>query len=375
MPPSGATTAGRHLSELVDIYLNSQTQVLSEFNTVSSDVFVSKFKGLTLQEHCAMREYFCSKNHDQIPCTQCKSMIQAAEMVLKNGIVPLAVVFKAAFPTVTYHSVNAKRRLLQMPVVAFRVKGLQKGQSQLYLMEKIEGLDYGQLANFLSKNIEQLSRKQGITKEELKQLLRITQSERERECIRYAIYKTSGATPTEARRLFGFENMRARASHVDTCIKEMQEIYEAVESLAHIQEQALQDTLGFESNSSESSDEEMDFTFSSSQFGSSSSPIDVPDDASLAAILCDSHYNWFEFVEKVEEDSGSDLAIPSTLEKFFLQTPFLEFSQRDWNSLCSRIVLSQLPQARVMNKSEWLEVSMGKLCQNQSQKILSNMLE
>lgn len=191
MPPSGATTAGRHLSELVDIYLHSQTQVVSEFNTVSSDVFVSKFKGLTLQEYCAMREYFCSKNHDQIPCTQCKSMIQAAEMVLKDGIVPLAVVFKAAFPTVTYHSVNAKRRLLQMPVVAFRVKGLQKGQSQLYLMEKIEGLDYGQLANFLSKNIEQLSRKQGITKEELKQLLRITQSERERECIRYAIYKTS----------------------------------------------------------------------------------------------------------------------------------------------------------------------------------------
>jgi len=76
-------------------------------------------------------------------------------------------------------------------------------------------------------------------------------------------------TPTEARRLFGFENMRARASHVDTCIKEMQEIYEAVESLAHIQERALQDTLGFESNSSESSGEEMDFTFSSSQFGSS----------------------------------------------------------------------------------------------------------
>ena len=74
-----------------------------------------------------------------------------------------------------------------------------------------------------------------------------------RGCNRYAIYKTSGATPTEARRLFEFENMRACASHVDTCIKEMLEICEAVE-LTHIQEQALQDTLGFESNSSESSD-------------------------------------------------------------------------------------------------------------------------
>ena len=84
----------------------------------------------------------------------------------------------------------------------------------------------------------------------LKQLLRITQTERERECIRYAIYKTSGATPTEARQLYGFENTRL----VDTCIKEMKEIYEAAESLAHIQEQALQDTLGFQSNSSKSSE-------------------------------------------------------------------------------------------------------------------------
>jgi len=49
----------------------------------------------------------------------------------------------------------------------------------------------------------------------------------------------------------------------------------------------------------------------------------VPDDASLAAILCDSHYNWFEFVEKVEEDSGSDLAIPSTLEKLFSSNSIL----------------------------------------------------
>ena len=65
------------------------------------------------------------------------------KMVLEDGIVPLADVFKAVFPTVTYHSLNAKRRLLQMPVVAIRVKGLLNGQSKLYLMEKVEGLDYG----------------------------------------------------------------------------------------------------------------------------------------------------------------------------------------------------------------------------------------
>lgn len=102
--------------------MHSKSQELSSFNVVSSDVFISKFKGLTLREYCTVRKYYC-ENHHLIPCPECKSIIQAAEMVLKDGIVSLAAVFKAAFPTVTYHSVNAKGRLLQMPVVAFRVKG------------------------------------------------------------------------------------------------------------------------------------------------------------------------------------------------------------------------------------------------------------
>ena len=193
-------------------------------------------------------------------------------------------------------------------------------------MEKTEGFDYEQLANFLSKNIEQLSRKQGITKEELKQLLKITQSERERECIRYAIYKTSGATPTEARRLFGFDNMRARASHVEDCIKEVQEIYQAIDSLAQTQDQALLHTLGIESSSSsESSGEETDC--SSSQYDSISAiDMSVPDNSSLAASLCKCDCNWFQFVERVEE-GNSDLYLSSNLEKFFLQTP-QGFSER-----------------------------------------------
>ena len=240
--------------------------------------------------------------------------------------------FKAAFPTVTYHSVNAKRRLLQMPVVVIRIAGLLKGQGELYLMEKTE-FDYELLVNFLSKNIKQFSKKHGITKQELKQLLTITQSERERECIRYAIYKTSGASPTEARRLFGFENMKVRASHVETCIKEAQDIYEAIDSLARSQDQALLDTLGIQSNSSsESSGEETDC--SSSQYDSLSIHdavnivnIHVPDDSSLAETLCECECNWFQFIEKVQE-GNSDLQLYSDLEKIFSRTPHLGFNER-----------------------------------------------
>lgn len=108
MPPCGSLTAGRPLKELVDIYTHFQNQALSEYNTVSSDIFMSRFEGLMLVEYCAAREYYCSENHCYTNCSNCKSMIQAVQMILKGGIVPMAVVFKEAFPTVTCLSVNAK---------------------------------------------------------------------------------------------------------------------------------------------------------------------------------------------------------------------------------------------------------------------------
>ena len=48
-------------------------------------------------------------------------------------------------------------------------------------MEKIEGMDYEPLASFLTQNLssQQLSLKQAITKEDLKQLFQITEWEGE----------------------------------------------------------------------------------------------------------------------------------------------------------------------------------------------------
>lgn len=257
-------------------------------------------------------------------------MINAAEMVLNDGVVSLSLLFKASFPNVTYHSVNAKRRLLQMPLVIFRVKKSEKRQSELFVMEKAEGFNYQGLISFLNKSLSQKSRPQGITREEIKQLLKITQSDRERECIRYAVYKASGATPTEARRLYGFDNMRTRAAHVETCLKEAQELYEAVDDMARIQDKALLDSMGL-SNSSCSSDassgEESDFLppcdsclhFDNGKSVEESKP--VPSNFSLAVTLAESDFNWFEFVERVSIKEAS-------LEQFFLDIPNLGFSEK-----------------------------------------------
>ena len=55
---------------VVEICLHSQTQALSEYDTVSSDVFISKFRGLTLPEYCAVRGHYCRENHNRIHCRE-----------------------------------------------------------------------------------------------------------------------------------------------------------------------------------------------------------------------------------------------------------------------------------------------------------------
>ena len=107
MPPCSSDAAGRPLNELVSTYVHYRSQELSEYCTVSKGIYVNKFQGLTLAEYCAARKYHCQHTHTQ-PCTNCMSVIQAAQIILNCFIVPLSAVFKEVFPTVTYISANAK---------------------------------------------------------------------------------------------------------------------------------------------------------------------------------------------------------------------------------------------------------------------------
>ena len=75
------------------------------------------------------------------------------------------------------------------------------------------------LASFLQGKLSR-SQEQGITKEELKQLLTLTKSDRERKCIRYAVFKASGVSQTKARQCFGLEKMQERSAYVEACISE-----------------------------------------------------------------------------------------------------------------------------------------------------------
>ena len=126
---------------------------------------MSKAEGLTLKEYYEAREYVIVIIRKKIVTSL---MINAAKRVLNEGIVPLSRVFKTVFPKATYHSGNAKRCLLQMTLVSMHI------QNELFVIEKIKGLEYSLLASFLQGKLSR-SQEQGITKEELKQPLTLTE--------------------------------------------------------------------------------------------------------------------------------------------------------------------------------------------------------
>lgn len=258
------------MTKLVDTYLNSD----NTFDIIHNSIYISNVN-MCLADYCKAREIVCCTRHKE-GCGNCRGMIVAARVILSSGVAPLSKVFKTAFPSLTYHSPIAKKRLLQMPIVAFH---LQSRNNQLYLMEKVEGLVYHQLVNFIDK-IAQLPKKET---EQLNGLLTLAQSDSEKECIRYGVFKSSGCTSTEARIQFGFENMGTRAAKVESCIDESNEISAVVQELAEIQYQAFRDMFATGCASEDDSNESNEYFAPEDIL--SNKDIDLVDDETLVSIL------------------------------------------------------------------------------------------
>ena len=334
MPPHKSTVVGRQEYELVDKFANIKSLNPSCYQKINDNLFSSVVKGINLAEYCTVLKTFCHERHNQKTCG-CQSLINAGQMILDNGIVPLAKTFKTVCPGVTYHVGNAKQRLLQLLIIAMHI------HDELYLMEKIEGLDYSHLTTFLSSKLSQSHKKQGISKDQLEKLFLVTQNERERACLRVACYKMSGFTQTKMRKVFGFERM-------NECISEIEEIHHAVAELVDIQKQAILDCYdcGQLSEESEDSDESSngeasDGVQDTDASESSLQPSLIPDDLHLLNVLHMRNYNWFEFIERMEQQFESNWDDLPFLESFFLNLPMLVNMQLSW--LYSHTELFMLP--------------------------------
>ena len=109
-------------------------------------------------------------------------------------------------PNVSYFAKNARRKFLQMPLAAIGVGEKKMGTYCICLVEKKDHTSYRVPQTLLNKTVSRDS-KQHITKNEVKELLYLAESQAERERLRYSIVRSSGISSTEAKKRYGFCDM------------------------------------------------------------------------------------------------------------------------------------------------------------------------
>jgi len=263
---------------------------------------------MSLQEYAKVLPKHCEMHHKK--CHHCDKLVSAANMILSNGLIQLAQVFKTVFPTITYHSHNAKRLLMKMPIVSLRLLHPTSGVSKVFLMQYIAGVDYCQLLQnvqtLYTQGGEESIAKAAMSKDELKSILQLACSDRERECIRYAVFKSSGLSTTGARRHYGLENMDLRSEKVNSVIKQRKEIYDAINDIASVQEKAILQSCGMVSDSdsdsfSSDSDCQLDSVADHLVKEAEMKVLSIND---AIKVLEKCNFNWFAFSHYLNETNS-----------------------------------------------------------------------
>ena len=302
---------------------------------VSDSVYVSSVK-ISLGEYVQARQAYCCAFH-KAPCSTCSSMLSVAERILNEGYLPLVDAFSIVSPNTKYTAEKARRNLLQMPLVTIRVGTPASGNSFILLLQHFYGADYSNISTVMNGMASSLScdNKPSLQRSCVQMLLSLAQSDRERECIRYGIYKASGVTATQARRVYGFQGMSERATRVEEAIHEVQQIRETIDTIASIQQdKVLYATFGIVTDSEES----ISSTCSSDEDENVSCiPCEITADTldMCKQILVESKFNWFCVQEELENKLGEDAA--SVLEKLIMLLPNLAWAHKVATRPCKSV--------------------------------------
>lgn len=124
------------------------------------------------------------------------------------------------------------------------------------MFEYSKGVNYQQFHCLLNAfHLEANTKKLSMSKQQLKNVLGLAQSDREREIIRYTAVLSSGLSATGARKHFGLDSVEERVKRVENVLEEVKAIRLVYESVATIQESAALAQFGITYNSSASSSE------------------------------------------------------------------------------------------------------------------------
>ena len=318
---------------------------------ISDGVFVSQLSDLPLVDYASFLSKLCNTGHCQ-PCVHCSALLKVADIILKEGVCPLRQAFELTSPGLTYDTIKARRKLLVMPLAAVRIGDPSSGVASTVLMEFFPGVNYQNIANILNAMKSSGTCNKKLDKTSVQKLLGLATSDRERECIRYALFKGSGMTQTQARREYGFENMDARALEVEACSVQAQEIRKAIDNLACVQDKAFLSTLGVLSDSDDSDSsineddaDNLDCFHSISVEEMTDDPNDFTNSFSgivslemFKSILAASKYNWFDIVERVEQSLGDSLEVNKDqlcpyLDGFLKEASLLGLGESEWQLL------------------------------------------
>ncbi len=279
---------------------------------IDQNICISKVCDLSLKEFVDIKRYICAQEHSQ-PCPHCPPLFCAARLILQGHICSLPDVFRLSFPGVTYTAENAKRKLLQMPLVTLRLGQPSTGNSKTVVMEKFDQVNYQSLQGILEEAWLSNSRQSiAISRPEVAQLLKFAQSDRERDTIRYALYKASGLTPTAARRQLGLpENMNSKQKEVEECIEQCMRIHKEFDQIVSTRIKLTTNMYDSDSGeldsdmdthtsscSSEELDSDMD-TYTSSKGAESLAENEI---TNLGIIIRRCDFNWFEFMEQINDN-------------------------------------------------------------------------
>ena len=220
-------------------------------------MYVSCVSCLSLSEYITALTAYCSSRHAQ-PCSTCKGLVAIGKAILDNVYFTLSETFKIVSPGVAYTAKRARRKLLQMPLVAARIGNPAKGKLYSILMEKFSGIDYSKMGVILNGLTLHPTAPNGNTldKSVVKLLLGIAESDREWTCLRYGICKSSKMTSTALRKKYGFSNIAEHVQQVEDTMSKVQGICKAVLELASIEDKSLLQSLGLLTLCTDDSEEE-----------------------------------------------------------------------------------------------------------------------
>ena len=100
--------------------------------------------------------------------------------------------FTMTSPGISYTSLHARRKLLQMPLVSIGVGNRNKGSYCIYLVEKQSAVQFKVLRSLLNNVIQsQSGQAPKISRETMHSLLKLAESDAEKQRIKYAVSSKS----------------------------------------------------------------------------------------------------------------------------------------------------------------------------------------